>query len=147
MKIRSISAALAAILLVSACARPPDEAQIRAQIERQERTAEAGKIGAFMAAISEDFVGQRGQFDASGLREMLRVQLLAHTRISVLISGLEITVNQDIASAQFNALLTGGAGWLPASGAFYKVSTDWQKRDGEWQVIAAQWEGSNQLQP
>lgn len=142
MKNQIRSALLACAVLLGACAKEPDEAQIRAQIETQETSAEAGEISTFMESIAPEFSGQRGQFDGKGLRDLMRVQLLANTRLSVLLTGIEISVNQDSASARFNALVTGGAGLIPANGEFFKVTTDWRKIDGEWRVIAAQWEGT-----
>jgi hypothetical protein len=126
--------------LLAACSSPPpDEAQIRAQIDVQEQTAEAGEIGAFMDGIAENFGGQRGNLSREQLKELLRIQLLAHTRIGVTLTGIEVEVSKDFAEARFNALLTGGAGFIPDSGDAFDVVTDWQKIDDRWVVVAARW--------
>ena len=44
------------------------------------------------------------------------------------------------ASAQFNILVTGGAGLLPDSGQLFAVETDWILDGGDWLLIRADWE-------
>jgi len=128
------------LVVLAGCAKTPDVEQIQAQIEQQEVSAEAGEIGRFMDGIAEDFSGQQGALDAQGLRDMLRVQLLANTRIKVALSGVKVEVTGDTATAEFSALLTGGPGFIPDAGKLVQVTTAWRKIDGQWQVVNATWD-------
>jgi len=128
------------LVVLAGCAKTPDVEQIQAQIEQQEVSAEAGEIGRFMDGIAEDFSGQQGALDAQGLRDMLRVQLLANTRIKVALSGVKVEVTGDTATAEFSALLTGGPGFIPDAGKLVQVATAWRKIDGQWQVVNATWD-------
>lgn len=101
---------------------------------------EARDIGEAMAPVAEDFVGQQG-LDAAGLRRLMQLQMLGNRSIGVTLGPVDMQLRNDIASARFTALLTGGSGrWLPEQAQTYQVTTGWRLQDGDWQLYHAQWE-------
>ena len=58
-------AAVAALLLLGACSRTPDETRIRDAIAAMESAVETRNPRDFMAHVTEDFVGPDGSFDRS----------------------------------------------------------------------------------
>ena len=45
-----------------------------------------------------------------------------------------------MANAQFQILVTGGGGLLPERGQLFAVKTYWQRIDGDWMLIKADWQ-------
>lgn len=143
MMIRSLPV-LALVLLLVACGRPDDPAtRLKARIQTMEEAAEAAERGDFMAAVADDFSGQSGRLGREELADLFRVQLLRHTRVSALLSNVEIEMRGgQRAIATMNALLTGGPrAWLPESGRLYRIDSGWRMDDeGDWYLISAEWE-------
>ncbi|PPT56257.1 hypothetical protein XarbCFBP8138_08730 [Xanthomonas arboricola] len=133
---------LVAILVValSGCTRAAPEQRLRATLEAMHQAIEARQIGAAMAPVAEDFVGEQG-LDAAGLRRLMQLQMLGNRRIGVTLGPVEVQLRDDTARVRFTALLTGGSGrWLPEQAQTYQVTTGWRLQDGDWQLIHAQWE-------
>jgi hypothetical protein len=59
--------------------------------------------------------------------------------IQVVIAGLSIKVTGINADVHFNAATTGGVGMLPDRLQYYDIETAWQKIDGDWRIISADW--------
>ncbi|NJC30191.1 ketosteroid isomerase-like protein [Xanthomonas arboricola] len=133
---------LVAILVValSGCTRAAPEQRLRTTLEAMHQAIEARQIGAAMAPVAEDFVGEQG-LDAAGLRRLMQLQMLGNRRIGVTLGPVDVQVRDDTARVRFTALLTGGSGrWLPEQAQTYQVTTGWRLQDGDWQLIHAQWE-------
>lgn len=133
---------LVAILVValSGCTRAAPEQRLRATLEAMHQAIEARQIGAAMAPVAEDFVGEQG-LDAAGLRRLMQLQMLGNRRIGVTLGPVDVQLRDDTARVRFTALLTGGSGrWLPEQAQTYQVTTGWRLQDGDWQLTYAQWE-------
>ena len=61
--------------LLGACADDAPEARVRAGVAALESAVEARRPAAAVALLSEDFSGDRGQFDRAGMRAFLAAQL------------------------------------------------------------------------
>lgn len=132
---------LAALLpALVACTAEPDETRIRNTIEAMAQAVENKERGEFMDAVGDDFTGQNGSYDRARAEQLLRVHLLRNRSINVLVSGIEIEVQGDRATARFDALLTGSDHWIPERGQRYRFTTGWWRDGGDWQVINARWE-------
>ncbi len=142
LRVRCVALVTAALLL-SACGSGDDaESRLQQTIEAMEQAAEAGDRRRFLDFVAADFGGQGGRFDRRGLGDLLRVQLLRHSRISATIASTEIQLFEGArASARMRVLLTGGPrAWLPDSGQVYMVETGWRDTDDGWRLISARWE-------
>ena len=133
------------LLLLSACAQEASETeQIRAQIIAMERFAEQGERGQFMRQVSDDFSGQNAQLDRSALNMLLLAQLNVNQRVFAQTGPVRIQMESASparnATAEFDALLTGGRGWLPEQGNLFRFTTRWRKDEDEWILVAADWQ-------
>ncbi len=133
----------AAALVLLACDGGDDpEARLQRTIATMEEAAESGDRGAFLSYVAADFGGQGGRLDRRGLGDLLRVQLLRHSRINAAIASQDVQLFEGgRASVRMRVLLTGGPrAWLPESGRIYSVETGWRESDDGWRLISARWE-------
>ncbi|MDX1569111.1 MAG: hypothetical protein R3200_01410 [Xanthomonadales bacterium] len=137
------------LILLTVCAglvscsddRSP-EAQLRDTIDAMELAAEEGRRSDFMDHVAPDFSGQRGRLNHQELADLLRVQILVHSRVHAVVSNLEVELVGSRARASMHALLTGGPkAWLPDAGRVFKIETGWKlDEEGDWILISADWE-------
>lgn len=129
------------MLLAVACARPPDEEQIRNAIGQMQTAMEAGQPAEFMEHVAEDFTGAEGTADRGRLHDLLRAQVLANARIDVSLGSTEILIQDDRATVTVTVAVSGGnARWLPERAGAYRIVSGWRKESGQWRCINAQWE-------
>jgi hypothetical protein len=130
------------ILGLFGCAGEDDpETRIRQSLASMQEAAEAGDPSEFLEYVAEEFAGQQGGFDRQRLGQLLRVQLLRHTRVSATVMSQDYQLYEGRASGQMTLLLTGGPGnWLPDSGRVYQVETRWIEREDQWLLLGADWE-------
>jgi hypothetical protein len=117
------------------------EQQIIATIREMEARIEAGERRPFMAHISEDFSGQGGSMNREQLRALMIMQLNRYQRLQGQLFPIRVEDQGDgSARANFRALVTGGPNWLPESGQVFEFDTRWERVDGDWLLIAADWD-------
>jgi len=130
-----------ACLLLSCSADESPQERLENTLKGMRDAAVAGQIGDFMEQVANDFSGQKGDLDQSGLKRLLRVQLLKHSRVTATIVSDEYKMFEGRASVELSVLMTGGPGnWLPDSGRAYKIKTGWREEHGQWFLISAVWE-------
>ncbi len=136
---------LAAMVLVAglqACSQPQTpEQQIIGVIRDMEALIENGERRPFMNHVDETFHGQGGYFDHPRLNAWLIIQFRRNYRLRAQLFPISVRVTDEISAiASFNALVTGGKGLLPERGQMLAITTEWRRTDGEWRLIAAQWQ-------
>lgn len=108
--------------------------EMEAQIENRERLN-------FMSHVAEDFRGQGGRVDHDQLRALVVFQLSRYQNLDARLFPITVQeIGDREATAEFRALLTGGAGWLPEKGQLYRIRTHWRLDDGDWMLVAAWWD-------
>ena len=129
-------------LALSACRHTPDEEQVRAAIAAIAQAAEAGSAGDVGAPLSEDFDGNAGQLDRSGLTGTVRLLALRGEHIGVTMGPVSIEPRVERMVATFTVTLTSGGRLLPDQLGLYQVESAWRKEDGEWRCYMASWKHS-----
>ncbi len=133
--------AMAALVTLTACARPAAEEQIRTQLQGMSDAVADGNARSFMTPIAEDFAADTWQLDRRGARLLLHRELQAHQRIRVRLFDIEVDLtSDDRATARFQAVLTGGSGLVPEQGSWYRVQTGWRRSGSDWELINASWQ-------
>lgn len=130
------------LLLLAACGGSAPEAAIRENIEFMQEAVEAKESGDAVRYLAEHFTGPHG-VDKQGLRRILLAHFLQHRNIQVVITRLNITVNEyNPVSARMEAVVAvaGAEGLLPRNGDLINVSGDWELHEGEWLLVNAHWE-------
>lgn len=124
-----------------ACTRPDDETRIRGHIDAMSAALRAAESRAFMAALADDFSAETWDLDRRGVQLLLMREFRSHERIRARLFDIEVELfEDDRASASFQAVLTGGPGWLPEQGGWYRVNTGWRRAGADWEMISASWE-------
>jgi hypothetical protein len=139
---RSLLPLICVLALAAGCgADLTVEQQVIATIREMEARIEAGERRPFMAYVSEDFRGQGGSLNRDQLRALLIMQLNRYQHLQGQLLPIHVEeTGEDTATARFRALVTGGPDWIPESGQVFEFRTGWRRVDGEWRVVAADWE-------
>ena len=131
--------ALCLAVLFAACSRTDPEKALRASVAQLQAAVDAREASAIEDLLAEDFVGPEG-LDRQGARRMAQLVFLRHQHVAAKLGPLEVTMQDEHATARFTAVLTGGAGGLlPDTGQLYDVQTGWRMQDGEWKLTSATW--------
>ena len=128
--------------LIASCNQPlTTEQKIISRIRMMEAHIENGERRQFMSNVAEDFRGQGGRLTRDELRAYVVLQFNRYKNFNAQLFPImvrEITENE--ATAGFQALITGGPGWIPDQGQLYQFNTHWQLDGDEWMLAAAWWE-------
>jgi len=140
---------LACMLFAAAgCHRTPAEQAIRETIAAMQKAGEQHDIGAVVAPLADDFVGQgdetgealdRKSFQRYLTFAQMREGGTIHSTLGPITVALQGT---DRATANFSVLITGGEGLLPADGQMEQVRTGWRLEGSKWRMISAEWKQS-----
>jgi hypothetical protein len=127
------------VLLLSACAKEPDEVRLRAQLDTMQAAVLDRRPADFMQYVADDFIGKDG-LDRAALHNLLRVQLMRNASIGATRGPLDVRLQGERAQVDFSIVLTGGAGGLlPERAQGYAITTGWRVEDGEWRLFLAEW--------
>lgn len=137
-------AAVVIVLLLPACGKELSvEQHIIANLRAMEEAAEQGEHFDFMAYVAESFAGQYASMDRRAFHRFMIFQINQNRRLHAQFFPIRVQEQaQDLASAQFKLLVTGGAGLLPESGQLFDVKTRWQLEDGDWMLTEADWQAA-----
>jgi hypothetical protein len=133
---------LAALLLLSAgCTRTPDEQRIREAVEAMRRAIVEHSPRAFLAHVSDDFVGNDATIDKAALGNLLRVEVLRNDQVGVMLGPIDVELDGDRATVRVAATFTGGSGGLlPERGSVYSISSGWKRNGSDWVCLSAKWQ-------
>lgn len=139
---RSVLSAVLAALLVAACGEKLTvEQQVIATLRNMEYAAEEGQHLEFMTYIADSFSGQQGSMDRREFHRFMVFQINQHRRLQAQFFPIFVReAGENLASAHFKLLVTGGAGLLPESGQLFEVETRWLRDGSDWLLTGAEWE-------
>jgi len=128
--------------VVAGCSRSTDEQRIRTAISAMQQAMESRNPRAFMAHVSDDFIGNEAGFDREALANLLRAEVFRNDEVGVTLGPIEIEMQGDRATAKLIATFTGGSpgGMLPERGSVYTITSGWKRRGGEWVCFSGRWE-------
>lgn len=135
------------LAVLASCGKPPTTEQlVIAEIRNMEAEFESGERLNFLSHVTDDFRGQGGAMNREQLRALVVLQFKRYENLGAQLFPINVQeISAGEARADFNALLTGGAGWLPEDGQLYRFQTHWRLEDGDWRLAAASWEPENLL--
>jgi hypothetical protein len=139
---RFILGAVFASLLLLACSDDLSvEQQIIATLRAMEDAAEQGEHFKFIGHVADSFKGQQGSMDRREFHRFMIFQINQHRRLQAQFFPIYVQDSgNDLASAHFRILVTGGGGLLPESGQLFDVETQWLHSSGDWMLEKANWE-------
>ena len=126
---------------LSACHRTPDEQQVRQVIASAAAAARGNDADGVLAVVSDDFVGNNGELDRHGLKQMLVLRAFRKDNTGALIGPISIERQGDRLIARFTLTLTGGKpdSLMPDRADMFAMSTAWRKDSGKWRCYSATW--------
>lgn len=135
---------MATLLLgLTACAKKPDEQQLRDAMAAMQSAIEERQPADFMSHVAADFAAPSADMQSRQLHDLLRLQVLRNERIGVSLASSDIRIDGQRATVVALATFTGSSGgWIPERGSVYKLSSGWRKDDGDWKLVQASWERS-----
>ena len=96
---------------------------------------------AFLAYVSEDFIGNSADFDRAALANLLRIEVFRNDQVGVMLGPIDIDLQDDRATAHVTATFMGGSGGLlPEHGAIYDITSGWKRDGGKWVCYSGRWE-------
>ena len=136
----------AAMVFLAACSSDPEspEQQIREMIERLETAAEAKELGVLRDAIGDGYVDDRG-YNKRSIEGLLRVYLLRNdsiyllTRIKPIEFPLDDHATVSVIVAMAGTPIASADELLTIDVDMHRFDLTLQRRDEDWQVVAAQW--------
>ena len=136
-----LSTALTALLLTGCGENLSVEQQVIATLEAMEDAAEQGQHFEFMGHVADSFGGQYGSMDRRAFHRFMIFQINQHRRLHAQFFPIHVQESgNDLASAHFRILVTGGSGLLPESGQLFEVETQWLRDGSNWLLEKADWE-------
>jgi ketosteroid isomerase-like protein len=132
---------LCALIALAGCSRKPDEQRIREAIAAMQKAAEGHELRAFMAHVSDDFTGNKGNYDRAALANLMRMEVLRNDQVGVTLGPISVDLDGERAIVRVTVTLTGGSGGLlPEHGAIYSITSGWKRQGSDWLCYNAQWE-------
>ncbi len=128
-------------VVLCACHRTPDEEQVRQAIAAAATAARGNDADGVLAVVSDDFVGNEGELDRHGLKQMLVLRAFRHDSTGALIGPVSIQHQGDRLIATFTLTLTGGkaASLLPDQADVFAMTTAWKREGAQWRCYSAEW--------
>lgn len=122
------------------CSQPlPDEQQIRQAISEMEKAAEAKESGPILAYLADDFIANK-TYRKANIRGMLLLHYRQNQHVHVYLHIKDLHITDDRAKLTCQVILAGrGEKIVPERAKAMQIHSSWQKRDGKWRVVRAQW--------
>lgn len=136
-----VACVFAAALVLAACRHAPAEQAVRSALAAAVSAARADNTHDVLAVVSSDFIGNDGELDRRGLRQMLAMRAMRHDYTGILLGPVSLQQTGGRVVAKFNLVLTGAApdNLLPEHAAIYAMTTAWRDEHGTWRCYRATW--------
>ncbi len=141
----SICLALSIMLFLNGCHRDTDRDKVVKIVHRVQKAAEEKDIREILSFLSRTYRDPQGN-DYAGIKDLLLVYFYRYPKVSVYVTGLEVSAEGTAAGAKFQAMLTGsGTGGasrslLPEALGVYGFDVRFVSEKGDWKIVSAQWE-------
>jgi hypothetical protein len=134
---------ICAVTLHFGCHKETEQDKIRKVITTIQKAAEEKDIKKIINSLSKTYSDPQG-FTYDTIKGLLLSYFFRHQKIHVYITNLDVTADDGMGRAVFQAVLSGGgtgsaADVLPEALGMYAFDVSLKKEDGEWKVNSAQW--------
>ena len=133
------------VMTVLGCHKETDQDKVKKVIADVQTAGDEKDIRKIMNNLSKTYSDPQG-FNYEGIKGLLLGYFFQHPNISAYITDLEISVENTIAKAVFQAVLTGGsktgsaADLIPKSLGMYAFEVSLMMDPDGWKVTSAKWE-------
>ena len=152
MKKRAVMVAvLFSVLFIGlGCHKETEQDKVKKVITDCQKAVEGKDVKRIITSLSKTYRDPQG-FDYDSIKGLLLGYFFRHQKISVYISGFEVTVEDTAAKAVFQAVLTGGntagsaSDLLPEALGIYAFEVSLRKESGDWMISSAKWEREGEV--
>jgi len=133
------------LLSFPGCTKDTEQDRVKKIIAEVQAAAENKDIKTIINSLSKTYTDPQG-FTYETMRGMILGFFFRHPKIHVYMTNLEVTVNGAVATAGFQALLSGGetggslSSLMPEALGLYAFEVSFKKESGEWKVMSAKWD-------
>ena len=137
--------------LISGCHKETEQDRIKKVITNIQKAAEEKDIK-IINCLSKTYSDPQG-FTYDTIKGLLLGYFFRHQNIHVYITNLDVTADDSVGRAVFQAVLSGGnktgsaADILPEALGMYAFDASFKKEDGEWKVSSAKWNRAAENSP
>ncbi len=127
------------------CHKDTEQEKIKKIIVNIQTAAEEKDVKTIMNSLSKTYKDPQG-YDYDTIKGMLLGYFFRHQTVHVYLTNIEITVQDAVAQAVFQAVLSGGnksssvSDILPEELGMYSFEVSLKKEPDEWKVTSAKWE-------
>jgi len=132
------------LVFISGCHLETEQDRVRKVIATIQKAAEEKDIRKVVNSLSKTYSDPQG-FTYDTIKGLLLGYFFRHQNIHVYITNLDVTVDDSVGRAVFQAVLSGGnktgsaTDILPEALGMYVFDASFKKEDGEWKVSSAKW--------
>jgi ketosteroid isomerase-like protein len=141
---------LAVLLAISmsSCHIDTDQDKVKKVVHEVQQAAENKDIKQVLAHLSKTYKDPQGN-TYDDIKDLLLYYFFRHAKISIFITGLEVHVDGNRATASFQAVLSGrnkveSTDILPEALGAYNFDATLAKESGEWRIVSAKWDRSGE---
>lgn len=135
------------VVLAVGCHKDTEEEKVKKIIVAVQTAAEQKDIKKIINSLSKNYKDPQG-YDYETIKGMLLGYFFRHQKIHVYLTNIEIAIEDGLAKAVFQAVLSGGnktesvSDILPEQLGMYSFEVVLKKEPDEWKVSSAKWERS-----
>ncbi len=132
-------------IFIIGCHKDTEQDKIKKIIVNVQTAAEEKDVKTIINSLSKTYKDPQG-YDYDTIKGMLLGYFFRHQKIHVYLTNIEITVQDAVAQAVFQTVLSGGnkstsvSDILPEELGMYSFEVSLKKETDEWKVTSAKWE-------
>ncbi len=132
-------------IFIIECHKDTEQEKVKKIIVNIQTAAEEKDVKKIINSLSKTYKDPQG-YDYDTIKGMLLGYFFRHQKIHVYLTNIEITVQDAVAKAVFQAVLSGGnksssvSDILPEELGMYSFEVSLKKEPDEWKVTSAKWE-------
>ena len=133
------------VVCISCCHRESEQEKVKKVITGVQKAAEKKDIKKIMSCISRTYRDPQGH-TYDDIQGLVFSYFYQYQNVSVYIPSLDVFVEDTLAKALFQAVLTGrganesASAVLPGSFDMYFFEVSLKKESGDWKIVSAKWE-------
>jgi len=135
-----------AVLCLTGCHKDTEEDKIKNIIAEVQKAAGEKDTRTVLGHLSKTYQDPQGN-NYDGIKGLLFFYFMKHRRVNVYVPDIECSIENNVARASFQAVLTGAGGGaeadrglLPEALGVYAFTVVLQKESAAWKITSAAWE-------
>jgi hypothetical protein len=132
-------------ILMTGCHADTDQDKVKKVVHKVRQAAEDKDIKQVLSLLSKTYKDPQGN-TYNDMKDLLLYYFFKHAKISIFITDLEVRVNRPVATAGFQAVLSGrnkaesAGNILPEALGAYAFNVSLTLESGEWRIVSAKWD-------